>query len=125
MFRPCLTASVLCLFGAGSAANAELSYSYVDGAVAATSTDSTLGEQDGLAGDVVLSYELLDLLHVFGGYEYTELDDFPIDGELTHAGVGVHFAPSEHASVYFNLAALTTELDVVTGLGTLRADEEG
>jgi hypothetical protein len=126
MLRPILTASVLCLFAAAPAVSAELSYSYLDGAIAKTSIDTpTLGEQDGVAGEFEASYEILSFLYVLGGYEYAEWDDLPIDHDLVHAGAGVHYNPSDHASIFFNLEGLKSQADVVTTLGVLRSDEEG
>jgi hypothetical protein len=126
MLRPYLTVSVLCLFAAAPAANAELSYSYLDGALAKTSIDTaTLGEQDGVAGEFEASYEILSFLYVLGGYEYAEWDDLPIDGDLVHAGAGVHYESSDHASIFFNVEGLKTEADVVTPLGVIRSDEDG
>jgi len=125
MLRPLLNASALCLFGV-SAAHADVSYSYLDGALAKTSVDSgTLGEQDGVSGDFLFSYEILSFLYVFGGYEYAEFDDLPIDGELIQAGAGVHYDPNANSSVFFNLAGLSADVDVVSGLTTVRAEEDG
>ena len=125
MLRSCLTASVLGLLTA-SAAHAELSYSYVDGTLAATAEDTaTLGEQDGMAAEFEFSYDVLRYLYVFGSYEYSEWDDLSVDGDVLQAGAGVHFDPADNKSVFFNLAALTSEFDVATTLGTVRADDDG
>jgi hypothetical protein len=126
MLRPLLTASALCLLACTPAANAELSYSYLQGALFANSTDTPAGEQDGVGGEFSASYEILSYLHVFAGTRYTELDDLPLDSTLIQAGVGVNYDPAPNKSLYFNLAAVSAEADLIAGgLGTISADDEG
>jgi hypothetical protein len=125
MLRSCLTTAVLGLL-ASSAARAELSYSYLDGAVAVTSEDTaTLGNQDGKTAEIDFSYDILPFLHVLASYDYSEYDDLPIEGDVLKAGAGVHYNPTANKSIFFNLTALTTTFDVVTPLGTVSTDDDG
>jgi hypothetical protein len=125
MLRSCLTAAVLGLLTT-SAAQAELSYSYLDGGIAVTSEDTeTLGEQDGMAAEIAFSYDILAYLHVLASYEYSEYDDLPVQGDVLKAGAGVHYNPTADKSLFFNLTALTTTFDVVTPLGTVSTDDDG
>jgi hypothetical protein len=125
MVRPFLAASAVCLLAATPAAYAELSYSYVDGSVMVNSVDTSVGEQDGKGIEGWFSYDVLEFLHVFAGARYAEFDDVPVDSTLVEAGAGVHYATSDDASIYFNLAALTTELDVSTGGPSIGVDDDG
>jgi hypothetical protein len=125
MLRPFLAASAVCLMAATPAAYADLSYSYVDGSVVINSVDTTVGEQDGTGVEGWFSYDVLSFLHVFGGTKYVEFDDIPVDSTLVAAGAGVHYSHSDHTSIYFNLAALTTKLDITTGGPSIGADDDG
>jgi hypothetical protein len=125
MVRPFLAASAVCLIAATPAAHAELSYSYVDGSVVVNSVDTSLGEQDGTGIEGWFSYDIVKFLHVFAGTRYTEFDDLPIDSTLIEAGAGVHYSPSDHSSIYFNLGALTTDLSVSGGGPTIGVDDDG
>lgn len=125
MLRSCIAASVLGLFAA-SAAEAQLSYSYVDATLSKTSEDTALlGEQDGKTAEFEFSYDVLPYLYVFGSYEYAEYDDLTIDGDVLQAGAGVHFEPASNKSIFFNLAALKSEYDIGLGADTVRADDDG
>jgi hypothetical protein len=125
MLRPLLTAAAVCLIAAAPAAHAELSYSYVDGALFVNSTDTSLGEQDGTGIEGSFSYDILSYLHVFAGAKYAELDDLPIDSTLIEAGAGVHYNFSSTGSLYFNLAALSIDSDLTVGGSSVSADDDG
>jgi hypothetical protein len=125
MLRPFLAASAACLMAVTPAAFAELSYSYVDGSVLVNSVDTSVGEQDGTGVEGWFSYDVLRFLHVFGGARVTEFDDVPVDTTLVEAGAGVHYSPNDHSSIYFNLAAHTTEVDVSSGGPSISVDDDG
>jgi hypothetical protein len=125
MQRPLFAASVIGLLAGAPAANAQLSYSYAQGALLTTESDTVAGEQDGKAADVSFSYDVLRFLHVFAGYKYHELDDLPVELTTVQAGAGFNFDVSDRQSVFINLSAVTFESDVATGIGTFGADDDG
>jgi hypothetical protein len=125
MPRPFLAAAAACLLAVAPVANAELSYSYVDGAVLVNNVDSSVGDQDGTGIEGWFSYDVLQYLHVFAGTKYVELDDLPIDTTLIEAGAGVDYSPSPLTSIYFNLAALTTDVQVSSGGPSFGVDDDG
>jgi hypothetical protein len=126
MLRPFLAASAACLLAATPNAYAELTYSYVEGSVLVNRVDTdTVGEQDGQGFEAKFSYDVLKFLHVFAEARRTELDDLPIDQTMIAAGAGVHYAPHDRASIYFDLGALSLEADI-SGSGTsASADDDG
>jgi hypothetical protein len=125
MVRLFLAASAVCLMAATPAAYAELNYSYVDGSVVTNSVETAVGDQDGTGIEALFSYDILSFLHVFGGTRVTELDDLPVDTTFVQAGAGVHYAPNDHSSIYFNLAAHTTELETSSGGPSISVDDDG
>lgn len=125
MLRPLLIASAVCLTAAAPAAYADLSYSYVDGAVFGNNLDTSVGEEDGTGIEGRFSYDVVKFLHVFAGVKYVEFDDLPVDTTLIEAGAGVHYAFSDLGSLYFNLAALTLDANVTTGGPAIGVDEDG
>ena len=110
---------------AASCANADVSYSYLQGAWTGTEAGTVLGEQDGTGPEVSASYELLRWLHVFGGYRMIELEDVSLETELFTAGAGVNYDFSDHQSVFFNLAGVEAQADLVSGGGTIGVDDTG
>jgi hypothetical protein len=120
MLRPFLIAFAVCLVAA-PAAYADLSYSYVDGAVFRNSVDTSIGEQDGKGIEGRFSYDVVKFLHVFAGAQYVEFDDIPVDTKLIEAGAGVHYSFSDLGSLYFNLSALTIDASGPT----IGADDDG
>lgn len=125
MQRALMAATVIGLLASAPAANAQLSYSYAQGLLRATETDTMAGEQDGKGGEFAFSYDILRFLHVFAGYELTELDDFPVDFTKVQAGAGFNFDMSDHQSVFINLAAVTMEADASSSLGPIGFDDDG
>ena len=122
MLRPFLAASTVCLLAATPAAYADLSYSYLEGAVFDNSTDTSVSDdEDGKGFEGRFSYDLLRFLNVYAGTKYTEFDDVPGDLTLIEAGAGVHFSPNPLASIYFTLGALTVD----AGGTTISADDDG
>jgi hypothetical protein len=125
MMRPLVIASAFGLMATSPIAAADLSYSYVEGGAGVSEVDTAVGEQDSNDWDVVFSYEIMRFLHVFGGYGYSELDDLPVEEDVVHAGVGVNYDFSDRKSLYFNLAGITADAELDTGLGTISADDDG
>jgi hypothetical protein len=125
MLRAFIAGSAICLLAAAPAAYADLSYSYLDGSVVKNSVETSVGEQDGTGIDFRFSYDVLGYLHVFAGAKYAEFDDLPVDSTLIQAGAGVHYAPSDRTSIYFDLAALTAETEVSAGGPSLSLDDDG
>lgn len=125
MQRPILAAAAVCLVAAAPAAYADLSYSYVEGAVAATSTDTALGEQSGNAGEADFSYSVLKLLHVFASYRMNDFDHLSQSTQLVTAGAGFNYAFSPTQSVYVDLAGTSAQADSIAGGGTIGPDDTG
>ena len=119
-----IVAAVVLLHATG--ASAQLSYSYVRGAYLVTSTDNDLGTNlDGRAGEIGLSYEILNYLYAFGDYRKVELDNQPLTDKVLRAGVGFDLDLSPDQSVYFDLAALRYESELDTGTGTASGSNDG
>jgi hypothetical protein len=127
MVRSLPTVCALFLVAAVAPAQADLSYSYVEASGLVNSTDTAVGDdEDGKGVEAWVSYELLPYLHVFGGTKYVEFDDLPVETTFAQAGVGVNYDFSATNSVYFNVAAITAEADVVTPGGpTVGTDDDG
>jgi hypothetical protein len=125
MLRSFLAGSAICLVAVTPAAYADLSYSYLDGSLVKNSVETSIGEQDGTGLAFRFSYDVLSYLHVFAGAKYAELDDLPVDSTLIQAGAGVHYAPSDRTSIYFDLAALTAETEVSAGGPNISLDDDG
>lgn len=125
MQRPLIVVSLIGLLAAAPAAEAQMSYSYAQGFLQRTETDTVAGEQDGKGFEGFFSYDLLPFLHVFGGFRTQELDELPVDLHTTQAGVGFNFDISARQSVFINVAAIRAEADTVTGLGTIGVDDDG
>jgi len=125
MQRAMLFAALAATLTASAAAEAQLSYSYVSVNYIASEADTVVGEQDGTGPGIAVSFDILPFLHVFGGAKQIELDDFPVETQSYHVGVGVHWDMAEDRSVFFNLAALEVDVDVATGLGVVGADDDG
>lgn len=107
-------------------AHAQISYSYLAANFAVTQTDTSLGEElDGKAAEIVGFYELLEFVHIFGGYKAGELNDAPLETQTFRAGVGLDFDFSPNHSVYFDVAALTVDTDIRTELGTVSSNVDG
>jgi hypothetical protein len=81
MKRSTSTLLVTILLVAAPYANADVSYSYLQGAWTGTEVGTVLGEQDGMGPEVSASYELLRWLHVFGSYRMIELEDVSLETE--------------------------------------------
>ena len=125
MKRSTSTLLVTISLAAAPCANADVSYSYLQGAWTGTEASTALGDQDGMGPEVSASYELLRFLHVFGGYRLIELDDISVETELFTAGAGVNYDFSDHQSVFFNLAGVEAQADLVTGVGSIGVDDTG
>ncbi len=125
MKRSTSTLLVTILLAAAPYANADVSYSYLQGAWTGTEAGTVLGDQDGTGPEVSASYELLRWLHVFGSYRMIELEDVSLDTELFTAGAGVNWDFSDHQSVFFNLAGVEAQADLVSGGGRIGADDTG
>lgn len=125
MKRSTSTLLVTISLAAAPCANADVSYSYLQGAWTGTEASTALGEQDGMGPEVNASYEVLRFLHVFGGYRLIELDDISVETELFTAGAGVNYDFSDHQSVFFNLAGVEAQADLVTGVGSIGVDDTG
>jgi hypothetical protein len=124
MLRPLIAASALALVVAAPAAQAELSYSYVELGVASSETDTVLGAQDAPAIEASASYEILSYFHVFGGYRSIDFDDLPVTSNLATLGAGVNYDFTPRSSIFFNLAALSASSDVV-GATAVGIDDDG
>ncbi len=126
MHRPILAAAAACLVMVAPAAYAaELSYSYVEGAIGATSTDTPVGEQSGNAGEASFSYGILKLLHVFASYRMNDFDHLSQSTELTTAGAGFTYNFTPTQSVYVDLAGVSAQADSIAGGGTIGPDGTG
>ena len=125
MLRKFVTASLLSALAA-PAAHADLSYSYLRGGAYLVEADTALGEQDGQGFEAFGSYEVLRFLHVFAGLSQSELDELPVEHDLSQIGAGVHYDVSPTRSLYFNVSAISAEVDgTLGGLGTFGTDDDG
>jgi hypothetical protein len=116
---------VTVLLGAGASAKADVSYSYLQALWTGTEVATPLGDLDGMGPEVSGSYEILRFLHVFGSYRMIELEDVSLETELFTAGAGVNWDISDRQSVFFNLAGVDAQADLVTGGGRIGADDTG
>ena len=108
-------------------AEAQISYSFMEGTFLASKVDTTFGlEEDAIGAGFKGFYEVMSNLHVFGTIQYAEFDDIDLSTTLVTAGVGTHYDFSETKSVFLNVGVLTTEADLnVPGLGSLTGDDDG
>lgn len=108
-------------------AQAQISYSYLEGALTVHEVDTSFAEDEGAIGvGFKASYEVMPILHVFGGIQAAEFDDIDLQTTFVEAGVGTHYDFSETKSVFLNVSVLTTDLDLTDPvLGTLSADDDG
>ena len=121
-----LIATVVAPWSWAAAQAPQINYNYLQVTAAVTRNDTALGEElDGLAAEINGNYEILDILHVFGGYAAGELDDEPLETSTIRAGIGVDFDVSAQQSVYFDLAAVSIDTDLITELGTVSSDVDG
>jgi hypothetical protein len=124
MLRPLLAASALSLVVVAPAAEAELSYSYVELGVGTTESDTALGSEDAMAVDLYGSYEILSYFHVFAGYRSLDFDELPVTSNLATLGAGVNYDFTPKSSIFFNLGALSASTDVV-GTSAVGIDDDG
>jgi len=105
----------------------QISYSYLEAAVTGHRIDTTLvGEEEALGAGFKASYEIMPYVHVFGSYQYTEFDDFDLQTDLVKAGVGAHYAISASKSIYADVAAITTDLELSDPVfGSVKSDDDG
>ena len=100
---------------AATPARADVSYSYVEGAVFQTNTDTSFSTNlKGTGAEGWFSYGVLKLLHVFGGGNEVEFDGYSAKTTLAEAGAGVNFNPSRLTSIYFDVAAVSSTAGRVT-----------
>lgn len=109
-------------------AEAQISYSYLEGTLSANKIDTAaIGqEEDGFGGQFTASYAVMPYLHVFGGYRYSELSDFDLQTTFAQAGVGTHYDVSETKSVFLNVSAIATDVELDDPvLGSIQGDDDG
>jgi hypothetical protein len=109
-------------------AQAQISYSYIEGDLTVHEIDFAPldREEDAIGGRFEASYELMSFLHVFGSYQYAELDDLDAQTNFAQVGVGVHYDFSEMSSVFANISAISADLELVDStLGNLESDDDG
>ena len=107
-------------------AHADISHTYVEGTVTRNQVDTGLfGEEDAVGIDIAASYEVLRMMHVFGGFQYAEFDDQPLDQTITHLGVGYNWDITADRNFFVNLSVLNAELELTDPvLGTLTGDND-
>jgi hypothetical protein len=104
----------------------DLSYSYVEGSLFQSKTDTAVGNLGGKGAEAWFSYSVLKMLHVFGGTKYVDFDDYTVNNTLVEAGAGWNYNPSPLTSMYFDLAAVTSKADSLTPGGpTIGVDDNG
>jgi hypothetical protein len=105
----------------------EISYSYLEAALTAHRIDTTLvGEEEALGAGFKASYEVMPYMHVFGSYQFTDFDDFDLQTNLIKIGVGAHYSISATKSVYADVAAIATDLELTDPVfGSVNADDDG
>ena len=108
-------------------AQAQISYSYLEGALTVHEADTPFAEDEGGIGlGFKGSYEVMPILHVFGSVQAADFDDINLQTTVVQAGVGTHYDFSETKSVFLNVSVLTTDLDLDDPiLGSLSADDDG
>ena len=97
MLRPFLAASAVCLLAATPAAYADLSYSYVEGAVFDNSTDTSVSDdEDGKGFEGRFSYDVLQLPARVRGHQIHGVRRRPRSTRtLIEAGAGVHYSTQD------------------------------
>jgi hypothetical protein len=125
MKRSTSTLLVAVLLGAGPYAKADLSYSYLQGAWTVTEVGTSMGKFDAAGPELSGSYEVLRFLHVFASYRLVELEDVSLETELLTAGAGLNWDLSDHQSVFFNLAGVDAQADLISGGGRIGVDDTG
>jgi hypothetical protein len=109
-------------------AQAQISYSFLESDFTIHEVDSPLLSEEERAYGVNFegSYAVMSYLHIFGRYQFSDFDDFDLQGHFVQAGVGTHYDFSATKSVYLNVSALTIEVELEDPLlGTLSADDDG
>ncbi len=106
-------------------ARADVTHTYVEGTFTRNQVDTLFGEEDAVGVDLAASYEVLQMLHVFGRYQYADFDDQPLEQTTGQIGIGYNWDITADRNFFVNLSVLNAEVELVDPvLGTLTGDTD-